>query len=125
MPILHIFWSIFLIFLLVAWIWTLISVIADIFASEDLSGIGKGLWMLGVIIVPWLGVLLYLILRGDKMQERSRAAAEKLHEAQKAYIRDAAGATSTADELEKLAGLKDKGVISEAEFAAQKAKLLS
>ena len=124
MPILHIFWSIFLIFLLVAWFWTLIAVVSDIFSSDDLSGMGKGLWMLGVIIVPWLGVLVYLIMRGDAMQERSRKAAEELQEAQKAYIRDAAGTVSTAEELTKLAELRDKGVISEEEFAAQKAKLL-
>ena len=80
--------------------------------------------MLGVIIVPWLGVLVYLIMRGDAMQERSRKAAEELQEAQKAYIRDAAGTVSTAEELTKLAELRDKGVISEEEFAAQKAKLL-
>lgn len=125
MPILHVFWSIFLIFLLIAWIWTLVSVISDIFASEDLSGLGKGLWVLAVIVVPWLGVLLYLILRGDSMQERGRKAAEALQEAQKAYIRDAAGTASTADELAKLAELRDKGVITEEEFAAQKAKLLA
>ncbi|RYH07299.1 SHOCT domain-containing protein [Tropicimonas sp. IMCC6043] len=125
MPILHIFWSIFLIFLLVAWIWTLISVVSDIFASEDLSGMGKGLWMLGVIVVPWLGVLLYLVLRGDSMAARAKKAAEEIQAAQKAYIRDAAGTVSTADELAKLADLRDKGVISEEEFSAQKAKLLA
>lgn len=125
MPILHIFWSIFLIFLLVAWIWTLISVVSDIFSSEDLSGLSKGLWMLVVIVVPWLGVLLYLILRGDSMAQRAKKAAEAMQEAQKAYIRDAAGAVSTADELAKLAELRDKGVITAEEFAAQKAKILA
>ncbi|MDV7142762.1 SHOCT domain-containing protein [Tropicimonas sp. TH_r6] len=125
MPILHIFWSIFLIFLLAAWIWTLIAVVSDIFSSEDLSGMGKGLWMLAVIIVPWLGVLVYLIMRGDSMQARSQKAVEELQEAQKAYIRDAAGGVSTADELAKLADLKEKGVISDEEFAAQKVKLLA
>ena len=124
MPILHIFWSIFLIFLLVAWIWTMISVVADIFASDDLSGMAKGLWILGVIIFPWLGVLAYLIIRGDEMQVHSRKAAEEMQAAQRAYIREAAGSISTADELAKLAELKEKGVITEAEFAAQKAKLL-
>lgn len=125
MPILHVFWSIFLVFMLAAWIWVLVSVIADIFGSEDLNGWGKALWLLGVMILPWLGVLMYLVIRGDSMQARNRKAAEKLEEAQKAYIRDAAGATSAADELVKLADLKDKGVISEEEFAAQKAKILS
>ncbi|PRY23845.1 phospholipase D-like protein [Aliiruegeria haliotis] len=124
MPILHIFWSIFLIFMLAAWIWTLIAVVSDIFASEDLNGMGKGLWILGVIIVPWLGVLLYLIIRGDGMQERNRKAAEAIQDAQKAYIQDMAGTRSAADELAKLAELKEKGVINEEEFQAQKAKLL-
>lgn len=125
MPILHIFWSIFLIFLLIAWFWTLIAVVSDIFASHDLNGLNKGLWILAVIIVPWLGVLAYLIARGDEMQARARKASEDLQEAQKAYIREAAGAVSTAEELSKLADLKEKGVLSEEEFAAQKARLLA
>ncbi|MFV0335897.1 MAG: SHOCT domain-containing protein [Tropicimonas sp.] len=124
MPILHIFWSIFLIFLLIAWIWTLIAVVSDIFASEDLNGMSKGLWILAVIIVPWLGVLAYLIVRGDEMQARARKVAEDVQEAQKAYIREAAGTVSTADELAKLAELKDRGVLTGEEFAAQKARLL-
>lgn len=126
MPLFHLIWSIFLIFLLVAWIWVLVGVIADIFASDDMGGGAKALWLLGVMILPWLGVLLYLLLRGDKMQERSRKAVEQAQEAQKAYIRDVAGTgVSAADEIEKLAALKEKGVLSEEEFAAQKAKLLA
>jgi hypothetical protein len=125
MPILHIFWSIFLIFMLAAWIWVLIAVISDIFSSDDLDGWSKALWLLGVMILPWLGVLLYMILRGDKMQERNRKAVAAVEKAQKEYIRDAAGTHSTAEELTKLADLRDKGVISDEEFAAQKAKLLA
>ncbi len=112
-------------FLLVAWIWVVISVVADIFRSTDLTGWGKGLWMLFVIVMPWLGVLMYLILRGKGMQERTIHSIEDANAKQKAYIQEAAGTgVSTADELAKLADLKEKGVITDAEFEAQKAKLL-
>lgn len=111
-------------FLLVAWIWVVISVISDIFASKDLSGWGKGIWMFFVIILPWLGVLAYLIFRGDGMQERFTAAAKKANEQQRDYIQSVAG-VSTADELTKLAELKEKGVLTDAEFETQKTKLLS
>lgn len=111
-------------FLLVAWIWVVISVISDIFTSKDLSGWSKGLWVLFVIILPWLGVLAYLIIRGDGMQERFTAAAKKANEQQRDYIKNVVG-ISTADELTKLADLKEKGILTDAEFETQKAKLLS
>jgi len=123
MPLLHVFESIFMIFLMVAWIWVIIGVIGDVFASDDLSGLAKGVWVLLVIIVPWLGVLAYLIARGEGMRER-RAQAISNMEVQRAYIQNIAGASS-ADELAKLAKLKDDGVLTDAEFEAQKAKLLS
>ncbi len=123
MPLLHVFESIFMIFLMVAWIWVIIGVIGDVFASDDLSGVAKSVWMLLVIIVPWLGVLAYLIARGEGMRER-RAQAISNMEVQRAYIQNIAG-TSSADELAKLAKLKDDGVLTDAEFEAQKAKLLS
>ena len=124
MEFLNIIGSIFMFFLFVAWIWVVISVITDIFRSDDLGGWGKGLWMMFVIITPWLGVLLYLIFRGEGMTQRSMQAMADAAEAQRAYIQNAAG-TSTADELSKLAELKEKGVITESEFEAQKGKLLS
>ena len=124
MEFLNVIGSIFMFFLFVAWIWVVISVITDIFRSDDLSGWGKGLWMMFVIITPWLGVLLYLIFRGEGMTQRSMQAMADAAEAQRAYIQNAAG-TSTADELSKLAELKEKGVITESEFEAQKGKLLS
>jgi len=123
MEFLNVIGSIFMFFLFVAWIWVVISVITDIFRSDDLNGWGKGLWMMFVIILPWLGVLLYLIFRGEGMQKRSMQAMADAAEAQRAYIQNAAG-TSTADELSKLSELKEKGVITESEFKAQKAKLL-
>lgn len=123
MHLLQIFWSIFMFFLLVAWIWAVIGIISDVFRSNDLSGLAKGLWVLFIIVVPWLGVLSYLIIRGDGMQERNLQAVAEATERQRAYIQNVAGA-STADELSKLSDLKENGVITEAQFEAQKVKLL-
>ncbi len=126
MPLLHILWSIFVFFLLVAWIWVLISVIGDLFRNDDLSGWGKALWMIFVIIVPWLGVLVYLIANGDDMANRQMQGAMAQEQAQRAYIQSAAGTSpSMADELHKLSELKSAGVLSDAEFESQKAKLLA
>ena len=125
MPVLDVFWSMLLFFLFVAWIWVLITVIADIFRSQDIGGFAKALWVIFVIIIPWLGVLVYLIARGDKMTQRQMEAAAAQDRATRAYIQDAAGTTSTADELKKLADLKASGHLTEAEYEAQKAKLLA
>jgi len=122
MPLLDIFWSIFVFFLMVAWIWAVIGIISDIFRSPDLGGVSKGIWVLFIIVIPWLGVLSYLIIRGKSMQERNMQVVADAGERQRAYIQSVAG-TSTADELSKLAGLKEKGVITDAEFEAQKARL--
>lgn len=119
-----IIWSIFWLFLMVAWFWVMISVVSDIFRSKDLNGFSKAVWIGVVILLPWLGVLAYLILRGDKMEEHNRAALEKLQSEQRDYIRSVA-TVSAADELERLAALKEKGVLSDEEFAAQKAKALA
>ncbi|MEO1678873.1 MAG: SHOCT domain-containing protein [Pseudomonadota bacterium] len=116
-------WSIFWLFLMVAWFWVMISVVADIFRSKDLNGIAKAIWVGFVILIPWLGVLAYLIIRGDKMQEHNAEALAKMEDAQRDYIRSVAH-VSSADELERLAALKEKGILSEEEFAAQKAKVL-
>ncbi len=124
MPFLDMIWSIFVFFLLIAWIWVVISVISDIFRSKDINGFSKAIWMLFVIAVPWLGVLAYILLRGDGMQERNAQIMMDAAEKQRAYIQGMAG-TSAADELSKLAELKDKGVINDAEFEAQKARLLA
>jgi hypothetical protein len=123
MPFLDMIWSIFVFFLLIAWIWVVISVISDIFRSKDIGGLPKAIWMLFVIVIPWLGVLAYILLRGDGMQKCNTQIIMDAAEKQRAYIQGMAG-TSTADELSKLAELKDKGVINDAEFEAQKARLL-
>jgi len=115
--------SLFIFFLLVAWIWVVIGVISDVFRSKDLGGLAKGLWVLFIIAVPWLGVLSYLIIRGKGMEERGIEAWAKGEEERRNYIQSIAG-SSTADELSKLAELKDKGLITDTEFEAQKVKLL-
>ena len=127
MPLLDLFWTTLWFFLFIAWIWLLISIIADIFRSDDLSGWARALWILFVIVVPWLGALIYLIARGSSMQERSIQDAAKRQQATRQYIQEVASdsGSSSADELTKLAQLRDSGVISAEEFAAQKAKLLA
>ncbi|MGR3373895.1 MAG: SHOCT domain-containing protein [Pseudooceanicola nanhaiensis] len=123
-------WSMFWFFLLIAWFWVLISVVADIFRSRDLGGFAKAIWVMFVILIPWLGVLVYLIARGGKMEEHNREAVASMEKAQREYIMSVAGTggaagASTTEQLEKLATLKEKGVLTEEEFAAQKAKLLA
>ena len=124
MPILDIFWTILWFFLFFIWIWMLISIFGDIFRS-DMSGWGKAGWSIFIVILPFLGVLIYLIVHGGDMQDRSVRAASRSEQAQRDYIRSVAGSGSTADELAKLAELKNQGVISDQEFEAQKAKLLA
>jgi len=103
----------------------LIAVFADIFRSHDMSGWGKAAWTIFVIVLPFLGVFVYLIARGHKMGEHAMEDAKAQDAAAKAYIRDAASAPSTADELAKLADLKASGAMSEAEFQQAKAKVLA
>ena len=123
-PLLNLFWTMLWFFLFVAWIYLLIVVVTDIFRSDDLSGWGKALWVLFVVIVPWLGILVYLIARGGKMSARAASDYQRRDEEMRAYVREAAGTSgaSTADELTKLAALRDSGTITAAEFEQQKAK---
>ena len=122
----QVLWSMFYFFLFFIWIYLLIVVFSDIFRSDDLGGWAKALWVIFVILVPYLGVFVYLIARGNKMSEHAIQAAHAQDDAQRAYIQSAVGSgTSTADELARLADLKEKGVISDAEFAQLKAKALS
>ena len=127
MPLLDLLLAMFWFFLFVAWIWLVISVFIDIFRSDDLSGWGKALWALLVLIVPLLGVLIYVIARGDNMQERAAHEDAARERANQQYIRDAAGTSGggTADEIAKLAKLRDDGVLGEDEYNTQKAKLLA
>jgi type VI protein secretion system component VasK len=121
----QVLWSMLWFFLFFIWIWLLIVVFSDIFRSDDLSGGSKALWCIFVIVLPYLGVFVYLIARGHKMQEHTMHAAQAQADAQRQYIQSVAGSgTSTADEIARLADLKSKGVISEEEFQAGKAKAL-
>jgi hypothetical protein len=125
-PLLNIFWTMLWFFLFVAWIWLLISLVADIFRSRDLSGWAKALWTLLIIVTPLLGSLIYLIVRGAGMAERTAEEQSRREEAFRAYVRDAASepGPTVADELTKLAQLRDAGTITAEEFGTQKAKLL-
>ncbi|MCH9815494.1 MAG: SHOCT domain-containing protein [Actinomycetia bacterium] len=127
MPLLDLFWTMLIFFLFFIWIWLLISIFADIFRSDDMGGWAKALWVVFVVIVPFLGVLIYLIVRGQSMQQRSIATATKQQQAEQAYIRQTAGAGtgSAADQLAKLAELHDSGALTDAEFESQKAKVLA
>ncbi len=125
MPLLDLFWTMLWFFLFVAWIWLLISVFGDIFRT-DMSGGAKAAWTVFVVLVPLIGVLTYLIAHGGDMQQRSVRHAARVQQAQDDYIRGVAGTSaSTADELAKLAQLRDTGVLSSDEFRSQKARLLA
>ena len=122
----QVLWSFIWFTMFFIWIWLLVRVFADIFRSHELSGVAKFLWILFVIVLPYLGVFVYLIARGPKMAEHDMADAKAQDAAARAYIQNAAGTSSVsmAAELEKLADLKSKGVISDAEFAQMKAKVV-
>ncbi len=122
-PLLNAFWTMFEFFIWILWFFLLFRVLIDIFRSSDLGGGGKAGWVIFVIILPFLGVFVYLIARGGKMHERDVKAAEQSDQAMRSYIQDAAG-SGPSDELAKLAALRDQGVLTDEEFAAQKAKLL-
>lgn len=124
-PLLNLFWTMLWLFIWVLWIFLLIRIISDIFRSH-MSGFSKAMWLLFVIILPFLGVLIYLIARGDDMHKRELKDAQANEEAFQSYIKQTAGSgASSAEEITKLAALKDQGVLTEAEFQAQKAKLLA
>jgi len=120
-------WSMLWFTLFFIWIWILITVVMDLFRDHELGGFAKFLWLLFIIVLPYLGVFVYLIARGQSMASRQMAAAQANAEAQRAYIQQVAGTSgggSTADELARLADLKEKGVISEEEFNSLKAKAI-
>ena len=126
-PLLDIFLSMMYFFCWILWIMLLFWIIMDIFRSQDLGGWGKAGWLIFVILLPLLGVLVYLIARGQSMGERQAQDAEARDQATRAYIKDAAGSNgqSQSDELAKLAGLHDQGVLSDQEFEQAKAKVLA
>jgi Short C-terminal domain/Phospholipase_D-nuclease N-terminal len=122
----QVFLSMLWFFLFFIWIWLLIVIFGDIFRSDDLSGWGKALWSLFIIVVPYLGVFVYLIARGHKMQEHQVRAAQAQEAAVRDYVQNVAGSGGggAAEEIARLADLRDRGVISEAEFQQAKAKAI-
>ena len=125
-PLLNVFWSMFIFFLWIIWIWILIWIFIDIFRSHDLNGWGKALWFIFVLFIPLIGVLVYLIARGGKMQEHAARDARQQDQEFRQYVQQAAASSpaSTADQLSKLADLRDRNVISAEEFEREKAKVL-
>jgi ABC-type multidrug transport system fused ATPase/permease subunit len=126
-PILDIFLTTLYFFLFIIWIWLLFMVFIDIFRSHDMGGWAKALWVIFIIVMPYLGVLVYLIARGGKMHERAAQQAAQQQKAFDQYVKQTAGTPgeSSADQLHKLADLKAKGILTDAEFEAEKAKILA
>lgn len=127
-PLLNLFFTMLYLFLWIAWILLVFRIIGDIFRSDDLSGWGKAGWMALILIVPWLGALIYLIARGASMYSRDAKAAEASRDAMAQWIAQspsASATTSPADQLSKLAELHKAGALTDDEFATQKAKVLA
>lgn len=127
-PLMGIFWSMMWFFLWIIWIMLLFRVIGDIFRSHDLGGFAKVLWLLLVIVVPFFGIFVYMIARGRTMAQHDMDAAQARDDQMKAYVQQvtaSSGSAGSADELAKLAELNQSGVLTDAEFAQQKAKILA
>jgi uncharacterized membrane protein YgcG len=111
------------------WIWLWVMVVSDIFRSDDLSGWGKAGWIILAVVLPYLGAFLYLIIRGHSMSDRRARDYSRMESRQQEYIRSVAGSGggggSSADEIEKLAALRDQGVLSAEDFESAKKKVLS
>ena len=124
-PFLGLMWSMLIFFLWIAWFFLLFRVIADVFRSHDMGGLAKALWLIFVIILPFLGVFVYIIARGNEMTRNDMERAQAQEQAFRSYVQQTAGTGGSADELVKLADLRDRGVITQAEFDQQKAKILT
>lgn len=123
-PFLDVFWTIIIFFFWVIWIWIVIQVLIDVFRRHDIGGFAKALWVIFVVIVPWLGVLVYLIVEHDGMRQRGMKQAQAQRREFDDYVRDTAGGGSAA-EIAKAKELLDSGAITQEEFEALKAKALA
>jgi hypothetical protein len=122
----QVFWSMVWFFLFFIWIWLLVAIFGDIFRSPDLGGWGKALWAFFVVLLPYLGVFMYLIVRGRKMHEHAVDAAAAQEAMLRRYVKDVAQeANGSASEIAQLAALRQQGVLSEDEFERAKAKALA
>ena len=124
-PFLDIVWTMFIFFAWVIWFWLLITVFSDIFRRRDLSGGGKVLWMIFVILLPYLGVFIYLIASHDSMTERNVQQMQAQQAQMDDYVKSVAGSGGAAAEIEKAKGLLDSGAITQSEFDAIKQKALA
>lgn len=120
----QVLWSIIWFFLFFLWIWLVISIFADIIRSDDLSGGAKALWSIAIIFLPFIGIFMYLIVRGNSMGQRQVDNAQAQEAAMQSYIKDVAGGGGSADELSKLADLHASGKLDDAEYSAAKAKVI-
>ena len=124
-PFLDVMWTVFVIFLWIAWFMLLFHIIGDIFRRRDASGAKKTLWILAILLLPFLGVFIYLIANGDDMARRNIESAEAARADMDDYIRSTAGSGGAAAEIERAKGLLDSGAISQTEFDSIKAKALA
>jgi hypothetical protein len=121
----QVFWSLLWLFMWMIWFYMLIVVFGDIFRSRDLSGWGKALWSIFVIVLPFLGIFVYLIARGPGMADRNIEEAKRADAAMRDYVQNVTSSGSAAEEISRLADLRDKGIITEEDFQAAKAKALA
>ena len=124
-PFLDILWTMFIFFLFVIWIWILITVFTDVFRRKDIGGGSKTLWIIFVILLPYLGVFVYLIANHDGMADRNIQRMQQQQQQTDAYIQSVAGSGGSAAEIEKAKGLLDSGAITQAEFDTLKQKALA
>jgi predicted PurR-regulated permease PerM len=124
-PFLDFFWSLLIVFLWIAWFFILFRVIVDIFRRHELSGFGKVLWLIFVIILPFLGVFVYIVVEGRKMGERDLQEAQKAQSQFDTYVQSVASSGGAAAEIERAKSLLDSGAITQQEFDAIKAKALA
>jgi hypothetical protein len=123
-PFMDVLWSMIIFFFWVIWIWIVITVLIDVFRRRDIGGWAKAAWVVFVVILPWLGVLIYLIVEHDGMRERSTSEAQAQKQAFDEYVRDTAGGGSAA-EIARAKELLDSGAITPEEFQSLKAKALA
>jgi hypothetical protein len=121
----QVLWSLLWLFMFVVWFWLLISIFGDLIRDQEMSGWGKAAWVFAVIVFNWIGILVYLIVRGKGMAERSAQEQQQAKADFDDYIRSQAGGSGPADQIEKAKSLHDSGAISDEEYAALKAKALS
>jgi hypothetical protein len=124
-PLLNVFWTIIIVFAWVAWFWVLIIVISDLFSRHDIGGWAKALWMLFVIVVPFLGVFIYVISQGKGMTERRDRQVKASQQEFDSYVRQVAATDGPADQIAKAKQLLDNGTIDQAEFDRLKAQALA